>query len=526
MAARAWVRWATRACGESRIDEDVENWVTVRIMKNNAAKTGFVFSLAIGLGIAFGPSVHADLDRMSLRVPASANALAVVDADAVLATPMSVRGGWHDKIHPSGHSGTVAAPPRVEMFLIAAEMDFEFMQPLWEIAAADMADRVDMEQVAKNSGGRRDRLAGSEAVERPNDTYVVAFGPQMVAAMAPANRPKVMRWVRDSKSKRQPDLSPYLAASLEAAKPDATQIVLALDLEGLLAEGEVADHLAESTTIKKAGIDHKEAAKTMSTLAGIRLEIAIGNSAAARLRMTFADGPGPLADVAKDLLVEILADRGARINDIVAWSASVEQNDVVLSGELSASGLRRVHSILSAPVGPWANTTSGSGPDPVPSEADSAGVASRSYFQAVTGYLNDLLVNNVEQIQSLHQVALWVNRYARRIEELDATGVDPMVVAYGEGVVVRLREIGHVIEAAERRADVRDATNWNFGRSRYGRYGAYGYYEKPGVTRDRAVAQAEEASRGLVDAQAIVGELHALTNETRARMTQKYGLEF
>ena len=129
----------------------------------------------------------------------------------------------------------IALPEGIEWYLLAAEMDFEFMQPLWEVAVAYLPEGLTMKEVAEHSGGRLDRLAGSQAVERPNDSYVVSFGPRVVGAMSPANRPNVIRWVRESKVRKAAELSPFLNEAVDAAGDAANQLVIAFDLTGLLA---------------------------------------------------------------------------------------------------------------------------------------------------------------------------------------------------------------------------------------------------------------------------------------------------
>ena len=219
-------------------------------------------------------------------------------------------------------------------------------------------------------------------------------------------------------------------------------------------------------------------------------------------------------------MVEILTKRGARIESLPGWKVRIEQQAIVLEGQLSPGGLRRVHSLLSGPVGPWTKPA-----DNYSSAENVVGEASRDYFQSVTGYLNDLFVDNVRP-QSMHQIAVWVERYAHKIEDLDATHVDPDVTSFAADVVMSLREIGSVVERSQTRSDLREATMFNSGRSRYGRYGAYGWFEKSYVTRDRALIRTDETLRGLRGSEAIVEEIRTLSAETRKTMTDRYGIDF
>ena len=468
--------------------------------------------LAIVLNLVVAPIASAQLPQLVTRVPPTANAMVIVNAQAVRSGPLAAGG--------NRGADVIALPASVQWYLLAAEMDFEYMQPLWEMAVAYLPEGLAMKDVAARSGSRLDRLAGSQAVERPNDSYVVSFGPRVVGAMSPANRQNVIRWVRESKVRKTAQCSPFLAEAVDAASDGANQLVIAFDLAGLLAPAEVSFALASSQALADAAVDVEQAARIVAGVVGVRLEIELKDPPQARLRLEFEEDPSPLAEVAKPLLIEILTKRGARIDSLPRWKVRSEQQTIVLEGQLLPGGLRRVHSLLSGPVGPWTMPA-----NDYPSAENAMAEASRDYFQSVTGYLNDLFVGNVRP-QSMHQISVWVERYARKIEDLDATHVDLDVKSFAADVVMSLREIGSVVERSQMRSDLREATMFNSGRSRYGRYGAYDWFEKSRVTRDRALIRTDETLRGLRGSEVIVEEIRTLSAETRKTMTDRYGLDF
>ncbi|MCH7752948.1 MAG: hypothetical protein IH898_12465 [Planctomycetes bacterium] len=188
--------------------------------------------LAIVLNLVVAPIASAQLPQLVTRVPATANAIAIVNAQAARSAQSA--------------ASVIALPEGIEWYLMAAEMDFEYMQPLWEVPVAYLPEGLAMKDVAARSGGRLDRLAGSQAVGRPNDSYVVSFGPRVVGAMSPANRQNVIRWVRESKVRKAAQFSPFLAEAVDAASDGANQLVIAFDLAGLLAPAEVSFALASS----------------------------------------------------------------------------------------------------------------------------------------------------------------------------------------------------------------------------------------------------------------------------------------
>ena len=184
-------------------------------------------TLTIQNGTALAqPQQGAQLQQLANRVPDSTNALVVINVKSAYASPLAQAQGWDPQGLQAHRAGMIALPTGAEIFLLAAKMDFEFMQPQWEVAVAHMRSMPTMDDIATYSGGRLDRLAGTEAVERPNDSFVVTLGPRVLGAMSPANRQQVIRWVRESRSRKSPQLSPYLNDALSIAEDGASPIVM------------------------------------------------------------------------------------------------------------------------------------------------------------------------------------------------------------------------------------------------------------------------------------------------------------
>ncbi len=98
-------------------------------------------------------------------------------------------------------AGATAIPPKATSFVTAAHIDFELMQTPWEVSLAQVKQLPSARRIAEITGGRLDRIGSFQAVERPNDTFVVRLGSATVGAMAPANRQRVhtapRRWSAD-----------------------------------------------------------------------------------------------------------------------------------------------------------------------------------------------------------------------------------------------------------------------------------------------------------------------------------------
>ncbi len=472
-----------------------------------------LFALCTPLTVCSG-AAFAQLDQLAIRVPSSANAIVIINAKAAYASPLARAQNWTQGDMQAHNDGMMNLPTSVESFLMAAEMDFEFMQPYWEISVAHVRQMPAMSDIATRSGGRLDRLAGSQAVERPNDSYVVTLGPKVIGAMSPANRQQVTSWVRKSQRRKSSELSPYLAESLTVAGKSGSHLVMAFELEGILAAAEIASDLAKNKILIN---DIELLSETIASVRGIRLKVELQNPPQGQLSIDLGKDATNLSKLAKPLLLAVMAKHGVAIEDFQDWKVRTAGKSILLQGELSQSGLRRVLSVLSSPVGPMSAPAS-----PTGSSNDAVAEASQRYFQSVTNYLNDLFFSN-RRPQSLFQVKTWVERYARKIEDLSTNQVDEEVVAFGRDVVASLHEIVSVVNRAERRTDLRDATLYEPGRRRYGRYG---YFEKSYVARDRELVQADEAHRGLQEGRAIVEELRNLSARTRETMTERYDRQF
>lgn len=480
----------------------------------------FVFLCAILASLANALPAAAQIEQLARRVPSSANALIVINARSAYNSPLAEARNWNQSAVVSKRDGMVELPSRANQILMAAEFDYEFVQPLWEVAVASATELPPMRDLASRSGAQLDRIAASQVFERTNDSVVAKLGTKIIGAWAPANRQQVSRWLRESHRRKQPDLSEYLTDAITKATDETNHIVLALDLQGLLDPAEVAKTLAKRDDLPTDEGGADSLATVVASLRGARLVVQLKDPAQGSLTLDFEHETESLTGFAKPMLLEALSKNGLNIDDIQAWKVRSIEKSIVLEGEVSPAGLRRILSVLTSPVGPLTKKPS--------EDSIASGIsvdASQEYFQAIVNYLNDLFFSD-QKPRSLHEVKVWIERYAHKIEDLDTYQVDPDLVDFGQQAVGSLREILSVINRAQTRSDLRESTIDIGGQRRYGRYGAYGYYEKAGATRDRQLIQADEASRGLGAAGTIVEELRSLSSQTRNEMTARYNRQF
>lgn len=478
------------------------------------------------------------------KIPRSANAVVLLNLEKAKNSPLGLKEDWKGKIESAFASGASRVPPQAARFVMASKIDFEFMEPIWEAAVMDLDEAIALGPLAKARGGTLDTIEGLAAVSLPNDTYLVQFGPKRLGAMAPGNRQEVVRWIRDVRKPSPPPLSPYLQRAAVYSDEAGSEIIMALDLEGVMSFERVGKYLKahqkeldEWQAKEERPMKLNEVADVLSNVYGVRIGIRIGEQQSSRIAVDLhTDGRG-IAPFAKPLLLQVLSDKGALIEDFQSWTLQTKAAEISLAGTLSADGRRRLLSVIDSPV--HENTLAEA---PSASLADSATEAkkSREYFRTITGMANDLK-DNMQNAKNLASTQMYFDKYAKRIERMPILGVDEELVKYSAFVANTLRQCtGSVktmgIQSGARQAQVTGGGDYGgdygygYGGYRYGAYGGYGgfdpYADVKAAGAEKRRIRAEEKAIAATDIQKLRQDLIAQTTDIRRKMTQKYQIEF
>ena len=502
-----------------------------------AVSVASVFQLADATG-------HAQFAGLARRLPDRANTLVLINPETLFKSPLAVKEKWREQHENTFAAGVSVVPPGARQFLMAAQMDFEFMQPLWEVALMSLKYEASLPRLAAERGGQIDNLEGRNAVLMPTDTYVVEFNKQTVGAMRPANRQNVSRWLRQADaSGAGPNLSPYLTEAIAYADKGGTPIIMAMDAQNVLSPSLVKSRAETIEALKGQNVDLDKLAEAVASLQGITLGIVVKDRIYGALKVDFDQDISAIKDIAKPLLLEILSNNGAMIDEFESWEAKVSPHQIQLQGALYQSGLRRILSVLNAP--PSLQDAAGSGassstPPSASTESDEESlkrVSSQQYFKSVGSLVDDL--QKRKDIKTMGQVGIWFGRYARKIDELPMLNVDPMLLDYGAYVSDSLRQAETSLRDVGGKKRVRQlnapAQYDVYGRSgaAYGRWGGYGYYGGSVAVEDwRATAQnrariaTEERVSGAKSARDIMQGIAGATADVRREMTKKYQAEF
>jgi hypothetical protein len=482
------------------------------------------------------------------QIPRSANAIILLNMEKAKSSPLGLKEGWKEKVEEAFTAGLVPVPPQATRFVLSSQIDYEFKEPLWEAAVIDLDAELSMDQIAKLRGGTPDRIEGLAALARPNDTYIVQLGPKRIAAMGPGNRQTVVRWIREVRKPSPPPLSPYLQKAALYSDESGSQIIMALDLEGVMSFERVGKYLsAHEVNLQKwqptgtAPMRLTDMANLLSSVQGVRVGVRIGEQPSGKIAVDLSGDASAISPVAKPLLLQVLSDSGALINDFQSWTVQAKGSEISLAGKLTTSGLRRLLSVIDSPVSGdlAADQTPGTSPGDAPAVQAKK---SREYFRAVVAMADDLK-DDMKKAANLASTQLFFDKYARRIERMPILGVDEALVDYGALVAGSLRQATGSMKTMGIQTNVRETqttgggvhgadygynNGYEYGGYRYGAYGGYAgdRANLKAVGAQRRVVRAEEEAAAATDAQQLRQAMISATADIRRKMTQKYQVEF
>ena len=491
-----------------------------------------VGTFALGSLAMDASPASAQFHDLAKRIPDTANTIVIFNVKKILSSPLAVRENWKQKQAQAFASGMILLPPQASRVVLASQLDLEFMQPIWEVAVLDLNVDPSMETIARRQQGRRDTVAGASAVVLPDDTYLVQFGPRTVGRMSPANRQSVARWVRQSQAKSDLSLSPYLTEAVRYAEEAGTEIIMSMDLQDVITPEVAREKMMAMKSLAGQQVDVFTIARIISSIRGVTLGVVIGERPYGKLKIDFGQDVSKIADYAKPMLLEILANRSAMIDDFNEWKAVVKGRQISIEGYLSATGMRQIFSVVDAPSHSMAADEAGAEEGKSAIDVSGKAGASLQHFQSVEQLLNDL---RQKKAATIGQRGVWLNNYARYIGRLPVLNVDEDLLNYSSYVSEQMRNAGSAVQGigirtGARTAQVYGGRGYDSGGYRYGRWGRYGDYGGVNTVRavgnERRAIRAEEKAAGATTARGIMQEVENATAAIRRTMTQRYQIEF
>lgn len=503
------------------------------------------WSLLSLLVLVFATSANAQFAELTKKIPASANVAAFVNVEKLMESPAAIAGNWAANRDKAYASGVSFLPPDAKYAVLAMELDLQLWTPMWESAVMQLDHDPDVKNVVAMTGGAPDTIEGLSVVDLPSDAYLVKFGPNVGAFMAPANRQSAARWLRQVQAKDDLNVSGYLFEAFKFANDRGTPVIVALDLEDSMPISDVRSHLLQQGDfIKKYNLNLENVAKTISSVRGITLGITFADKPFGKVKIDFKDDVAMTPEIAKAAMIYVFTNHGVMLNEFEDWKPEVSGKSISLEGYMTASGVRRVSSLFNRPPSLKLPTSAG---DVVPkTKEQKMAESSVNYFHQITGYLDDFKKVKTGA-QSMGSYGVWMSKYASKIDQLSVLNVDPDLINYGAYVSDTLRMSYNAIRSGAAKSRIREVNTpmqYNY----YSRTNTYGYTYRDGwfgggavpvgdtynyavpdqqaYIHARTAVKTEERVQSGNEARSIFQGIEKATGDIRRAMTQKYMVDF
>jgi hypothetical protein len=481
-------------------------------------------------------AAQADDANLLSRIPPGANAVAIIDVDKILNSPMGIKEKWKDKLKNAYASKPLMVPPSARRLVLAALIDPSTMQPAWEVSVMEMKTAPSMKSIAKAEGGFADTISEKQAVWSPINAYFIRLDTQLLGTVAPANRQFTARWARRGASQGD-NLSPYLQRAT-ASIDDNTSYLFAMDLEDATSLGKVRRRI-DMGDFESVADKTENAAKIASVVAsikGISLRVSIGKEPVGSGIIEFGRPTAVLADFAKPLLLEVLGKFGASIDGLDTWKVTATGNNLTLSGKLPVEGLQQLLSIVDPPSPlPTADSDDETGTanssNEAPKSDTAVAAASQQYFAAIAKII-DNTGKKIRTSTSMTQGAKWVAGDARRIARLPIVNVDPDLVNWGTDVCARLNDLASAVgvgglQARSRAVGIQDANVIGTHSEELEiRSDPNDRINQQNVKRQRLAASAEQKAQTAQVATRMLADIEQTRSQIRSAMVAKYNVNF
>ncbi len=502
--------------------------------------TGVCWSLVAGVVALAGDARAATFAELAKYLPDGANAVVVINAEGIYASPIAQREGWQQKYADGFEAAPLILPPSAKRGVLAAAFDLRTLRPDWEAAAMELSIDPSEADIARRRHGRNDVLAGMKVAWIGNELCVLKFGAGTFGVITPASRQDAARWAEAVKAGDSRGLSPYLAKMVGSAERGQLQVLLAVDLADCFSEENLRVATAQAEALK--GISPDEAASILASIQGVKFGVAVGEKLVGRVQLDFGKDVGPLAAVAKPVALKALAKAGATLPEFANWTAVTQPNSLALEGELTEDGMRRIFSLLAID----AATLESAEPEQATTTSVSADVAKQAmgktsvrYYRAVGKYVED--IDRLQKAASLDQAGMWIENYARKVDSLPTRGVDADLVQYGKYVAATFRSVVDQASGAIAQVDTSGApvvTDYrvgylptartvNYGGDFQRMYAPYGIADiDPQATQLKLEQSQSTIDAAVAAAQKTLQQLTVDHKTVGTKLSEKYGVQF
>jgi hypothetical protein len=471
-------------------------------------------------------------DELLKHSTANTNALVLIDVKGATSSALAKRENWAEKAQQSGYGGLGFFPADAETVAVVAEINLTAMVREFQVGLVKVKNLPNFKELAAREGGAVDELAGKLTVISPRNVYFTSFSGDVLAAVYPADRQYLARWLKAEKAGRQALLAPYLRAAADNATDNT--VTIALDLEDVVDPVALKFGLGVSPVMaKNAGVNRQALSVFLARARGLTFAAKVTNGVTASITVEFPDDPKRYKAVLKDLFLELIDAYGVSIPGLEKWEAVFTDKTMTLSGSMSPHDLRRVMSLFSFPR-PEAQDAA---PPPGGGEGPTAGATQR-YMVAVKAILDD--IKRVKDNGNYAKTATWHEKAAVQLEQLSRRNVDPLAVDAAYQAARKLRSIASSlrgvpidVDAAAQKGYVytQRMPYYGWGPFYGGWWGGYrGLAFVPTAVQTNVPEVQGEMARIIADDQkkriAAWTAMDQLMSDTRRKLAEKYKANF
>lgn len=468
-------------------------------------------------------------------LPNSINSVSIIRIDEMMKSPLAVSEKWKEQQEHNFLAGSGRVPSWVETLVRGTDIHSLGQGPILSVALAPEPAGMTLDKILPAEQVVADQI-GKFTVYRSNRGYITQVTADIVGIMSPPNRQNVARWFNALTGGGSPTYSKYIQ---EVTSKYRAHVLYAIDLTDFFSPVMLANRVQHSAALKGKPEDVKGLTNLLLKLQGMRLAINVDSRINAALVFDFMGAPGPVAEHLKPLLIELLDDAGARIEDLSAAEVKVEGQSVSLVMPLSDAGLRRLMTLILTPisVNPTEYTPNPEYTQKVPPKQPTTsemGAATLAYFNLVNNTMRDLQILN-RRAREYDRTATWHDTYATKIQNFPTTNVDPEVVQYASYLAGGLQTLasslrGLPVQVERLGNKVTYKWNMNSWAGPGGVFTPFGYQPAPWeiTSNIQEVRQAQQAAidKSVDERDGIWNQMLAEKARIAAEMTKRYGIQF
>jgi hypothetical protein len=489
-----------------------------RTVDKSLVPSAIVAACAVLICSAAVSGFAAETDALRL-IPGSCNAVAIVETQNLVNSPLGRREKWSAVVRRAYAEGLLSSPPWVKQMIQGTVVGSAAAGPPLTYSVYVTGQLMTVADIAKHELSHAENLAGHQAVLSPRNVYFVQFSPGLIGALQPADRQAAAHWLQSAGQSAAPAISSDLVEALSAG--DKAQVVVAVDLKDMLNPRHIHNWIMGTPKLRTGG-DVDALTTLLTGLKMARLSVHVTETIVSRLRLDFDAPVGQHAPRVEQAVAQWLDDAGARPQMLAAAKIQVSGNSVTFEAPLDEVGLRRVLSLIRSPhLSPKEAAAEGQEPNAVASEA---------YYNRVCALLNTLLSRN-SNATGYEKTALWHVEFARKIAALAPTAVDPALLRWGRDVSKELVALAYSLRGEKVRLQdleqsirVDDTTMYNWsGAGPYGEPLGFPVWVYSDSNLDLVRAQQDVAiQKSAGDRDAIWNMLREETTAIAKQMEHKY----